>query len=677
MKKKLLCCSIAMCFPLAIPGAVHAAQDERVFTLGQITVTGRPDDASQAVGTSTISREQMDEFGREDLLDALDLLPGVSISPGSGSRNEGNFRIRGYDSWRVPLMMDGIRLYLPYDNRIDIGRFLTPDLSEIQVSKGYVSVLNGPGGMGGAINLVTRKPVKTFEAEGRVSMLLGEGGQRGGMTYYANVGGKQQDWYWQASFEQRDIDHWRMSRDYKSTSMENGGDRNRSDSDDKRLNLKLGYTPNGTDEYSINFVKQEGEKSAILSTRPGNRDRDWDWPKWDVWSLYWLSHTQLSDTTYLKTKAYYNQFDNELMMHNFDTLSTYDDTSYGLSLEAGTTWFTRNTLKAAVHYRNDQHTGQDKEYSPFFLAPKQDAEEETWSFGLENTFHATSRLDLIAGVSYDTRDTKKVEQFSKGQNPEFFEYETKDKSAWNYQGAVVYRYSDSGRLNFSASRRISMPTMFHRFSSRFGGATSNPGLKPEKAMNFELALSDRIGDGWFGEIAFFHNEIDDLMQGVDIEYPAGSGRFYTQNQNVGKGSFKGVELSLNGFIEPTLEVGGNYTYTHSDIDLDRTAVNSTLTRNEIPRHAGMLYAKWTPTAQLSVMPYIESASSRWSPHIMSGNADVKTGSYTLANLRVGYQVTSDLDVSLTARNLFDKNYELKHSYPEEGRNFMLTARIRY
>ena len=41
--------------------------------------------------------------------------------------------------------MDGVRIYLPYDNRLDFNRFLTPDLSEIQVEKGYVSVLNGPG----------------------------------------------------------------------------------------------------------------------------------------------------------------------------------------------------------------------------------------------------------------------------------------------------------------------------------------------------------------------------------------------------------------------------------------------------------------------------------------------------------------------------------------------------
>ena len=55
----------------------------------------------------------------------------------------------------VPLYMDGVRIYLPADNRLDMNRFLTPDLAEIQVAKGYVSVLNGPGGEGGAINIVS------------------------------------------------------------------------------------------------------------------------------------------------------------------------------------------------------------------------------------------------------------------------------------------------------------------------------------------------------------------------------------------------------------------------------------------------------------------------------------------------------------------------------------------
>ena len=58
-----------------------------------------------------------------------------------------NLYVRGFDRWRVPLYIDGVRVYLPYDNRLDLGRFLTVDISEVQIAKGYASVLDGPGGL--------------------------------------------------------------------------------------------------------------------------------------------------------------------------------------------------------------------------------------------------------------------------------------------------------------------------------------------------------------------------------------------------------------------------------------------------------------------------------------------------------------------------------------------------
>ena len=85
--------------------------------------------------------------------------------------------MRGFGRWQVPLSIDGIRIYLPADNRLDFNRFLTQDLAEIEVQKGYVSVLDGPGGMGGAINLITRKPTEPFEAEFRAGCGRGRGGR--------------------------------------------------------------------------------------------------------------------------------------------------------------------------------------------------------------------------------------------------------------------------------------------------------------------------------------------------------------------------------------------------------------------------------------------------------------------------------------------------------------------
>ena len=63
-------------------------------------------------------------------------------------------------------MLDGVRIYLPADNRLDFARFLTADIAAVQVQKGYASVLDGPGAMGGAINLVTRNAGQAVRIRG-------------------------------------------------------------------------------------------------------------------------------------------------------------------------------------------------------------------------------------------------------------------------------------------------------------------------------------------------------------------------------------------------------------------------------------------------------------------------------------------------------------------------------
>lgn len=721
-KKKLVVISGCLLSMVGTVSSTNAAEGSNVFTLGEIAVTGNRD-AESPLGTATLDREQLWDFSKNGLTDALNLIPGVATTAvaGPGRRNESDISLRGLDRTRVPLTIDGIRLFLPADNRIDFSRFLTTDLSAIQVAKGYVSVINGPDGMGGAINLVTRKPVKDFEGEIRYSALLGEGGQYDGDIWYANLGGKQEKFYWQASLQQRDIEGWRLSRDYKSDlpttapNYQGGGMRNFSDSNDWRGSIKIGFTPNATDEYSLNYSKQSGEKHRAPPVRgcddamgvntttcaPGNV-RLWDWPVWDTSSLYFLSNTQLDAKIYVKTRFYYNTFDNRLDFYTvapgggnrLDTVansSIYDDNAKGFSIELGTHHLAQQTLKASVHYRRDEHTEWNtNRVSNGPVAgnnnppePKQKTVEDIWSFALEDTWHVSPTVDLVGGISRDMRGSKQAEEFNQqgvGQPSTLYKLPVKDTNATNYQAAAIWRYQPGGKAHFSVSDRVRFSTIFERFSGRFGSAVSNPGLDPERSRNYELGIEDNLARGVRGTAAVFHNRIKDYIQAVPnaVFVPGVGGGFFNQNQNVGEATIKGLELGVVASVMPTLEVGGNYTW----IDAEVSPPPGTTTQYPYlatPKNKGFFYAKWTPTEKWNIVPSYEVTDRRWSSQLngVPGPRYVGTGSYDLLNLKVDYKIVRDWTVSFAANNLLDKHYELSAGYPSQGRNFLLSSRYQF
>ncbi|MFA6141525.1 MAG: TonB-dependent receptor plug domain-containing protein, partial [Hyphomicrobium sp.] len=239
-----------------------------IYTLGQLDL----------IGGSTITNEAMWTFNKNTVDQALNIVPGVSVQQSGNSRNERDIQVRGFDRFRVPLYMDGVRMYLPADNRLDFNRFLTTDIAEIQVQKGYVSVLNGPGGLGGAINLVSRKPTKEIELEGRIGAVFdGDLGSMGQWSSYAFAGTRQKGYYAQVSGTRVEQDHFDMSGDFKQSAgvcnpgascqgypYEDGGARDHSNSDDWRINTKVGITPNATDEYSINYTTQANNRGSPL-----------------------------------------------------------------------------------------------------------------------------------------------------------------------------------------------------------------------------------------------------------------------------------------------------------------------------------------------------------------------------------------------------------------------------
>ncbi len=669
--------------------AASAESENDAFALGQIIVTGQRADGV-AISGSTLGKEAIYTFNRNTLDEAVSLMPGVSASNSGGSRNERLIFVRGFDRFQVPLSIDGIRVYLPADNRLDYGRFLTPDIAEVQVAKGYASVLDGPGAMGGAVNLVTRTPSEPLEAEARGTLNLGNDAEYTGYNVFALLGSRHDKWYAQASFARNFQDHWDMADGYTpaSGSAEDGGERDFSRSEDWRLNAKIGFTPNATDEYSLSYTRQEGSKNAPLHvTDPTATQRNWTWPYWNIDSIYFLSRTALGDRATLKTRFYRNGFDNLLSAFDDATQTTqtkgrafnsyYADTAWGGSAQLDVTISSADRLSVAAHYRRDKHVEWQQGFPGGETEPRQASIESTYSVAAENRLEISPSLALTAGASFDWRDIKQAEDYANGA---FVEYPLHNGSAFNAQGQLTWAPERDTSLHASVSSRARFPSLFERFSSRFGGAVSNPNLKAERATSYEIGGSHDFG-AIRAEGAAFYSHLNDVIVSFPFIYttctpatpPVCTDNAVTQSRNLGSGNYYGAELALTARLGTMLSLGGNYTYTHRDL---KDPSNAAFEPTGVPTHKAFLWADWSPLADLHILPNADIASARWTVNT-AGTLYYRTGSYALANLTVNYELTDGIEIGVGARNLFDAYYALTDGFPEPGRSVFASARARF
>jgi iron complex outermembrane receptor protein len=692
MKKKhcLRILAVVTAIGTVIPAFAEDKNDKNVFSLGEVLVTTPNLDAVPGT-VETIDQDKLRDFNRETVGRALNLLPGVTMTEG-GARNEQMITLRGFDLRQVPVFVDGIPVYVSYDGYLDLGRFNTFDLAAIEVAKGFSSVLFGPNTLGGAINLVSRRPTKLFEGDITTGMYFNRDFNYNGYHVDANAGGNHGTWYWQASASYLKKDQFQLSDDFRPERTQFSGDRNNSDQHDRKINLKFGITPNITDEYSLNVISQRGEKGTpeyagkMPTTGPNAvSNRYWRWPYWDKDSVYFASNTAIGEKSYIKFRAYYDSFKNSI--DNYDSTysflaskpfysSRYDDYTYGASGEFGTKLTESNTLKFAAHIKEDIH----REYNYVsnnagtkrFKTPTLRDKDQTTSFGIEDTQRFGDKLDLVAGVSRDERNTRQAENYvsAPGGNLGTVQPFQKDNaSAWNPQIGLFYHLSPTDEVHASVSRKSRFPTIKDRYSYRLGTAIPNAALDAEKSTNYELGGSSMLTGRTRISGSIFYDDIRDMIQNVTIvPTPAGCSSPCSQMQNIGHVRTSGLELSIDSSLTDTLNIGANYTV------LSRTnETNSSIRFTDVPRQKLFTYTKWQVTEPFSVLGSVEADSSRYS----STTGAQVAGGFGIANLKGIYRFNQSWSAEAGVNNLFDRNYELIEGYPMEGRNFFVNATFKF
>jgi iron complex outermembrane recepter protein len=660
----LLMMLVAITMPVdAEETAPDDAETTGVFTLGEVVVTAQGE--TQMGSVDRVDEETMREFNRDDLTEALDLMPGVTVSR-TGARNERTVQVRGFDVKRVPLFMDGIPIYVMYDGYSDLGRFTTFDVSQIEVSKGAASVLYGFNTLGGAINVVTKRPEKPIEANAGVGLASGDT-----TTAYANIGSNLGKWYLQGGASYSDRDYYKLSDDFEPTETEDGDKRDNAYQTDKKISFKVGFRPTGDDEYAISYSKQEGEKGNPVYTGYDDtqRTRYWQWPQWDKESYYLNSKTGIGDQCYVKTRAYYDKYDNSLFAYDDDTYSTqnnrsafkswYNDDTYGGSVELGTTLLNRNDLKAALHYKRDRHQEHDND------EPKRTFRDEYYSIGVEDTVSVIEKLSARVGASYDWQKALEAEDYDSDTGI-ISDQETKDASAFNPQAGLFYDFSDASSAYLTVARKSRFATMKDRYSYRFGTTLPNPDLDPEIAVNYDLGFETALDRVTFGGALFF-SDIKDYIQLATIPDPDDATATIQQNQNIGNVQIYGVEASLTVRITDNLRGGVNYTYT----DWDNRSNDDKLI--DIPEHKFVAYAIYSLFDRLDLSADSTTYSGRYS----SSNGVRETDTFTVLNAKAALSLIGGLAVEAGVNNLLDENYEIEEGYPEEGINYFTNLTYKF
>ncbi|MBP1623596.1 MAG: hypothetical protein H6Q07_1616 [Acidobacteria bacterium] len=676
----------------ALQDAIEAILKEdpnQSFELGVTEISVTAETSPLAPVTDSVDQTEIYNLHATNVTQALQNLPGVSIDHKS-SRNQSGVMIRGFDTRQVGIYLDNIPVYVPYDGYADISRFLASDIYTIEVAKGYSSPLLGPGGLGGAINLVTKQPEKKLEGDGSVGR-----GSGGLLETGFHLGSHWQKFFVRGGMDWLQSDHFPLSGDFERNSLQPTYERVNSDQRDIRYNGRVGYTPNDQDQYVFTYNKQKSDYGAppYAGNDPqNNKVKYWDWAYWNRDSYYFNSNTHLGESSSLKVRAFWDTYPNRLNMFNDSTFSSqlgqgsseYDDHSKGLAAEFSLRMFPRHAIGISTSFKDDVHTERsinvDKK-GKVTVEPWREDGDEILSFGVQDAITLSSKLYAIVGFSADhmnatnantiDKNTNTIVPFNCGSttNPETCEL----LHAWAYNplASISYSVAKTGTLFFSFAMKSHFPTLKDRYSYKNGQAVPSPTLQPEHTRNYNLGYSHAFSFNTMIQLELFRSDVYDAIQNATIpaefpdQCPSLSSTTCRKALNVAKELHQGVEFTIRSTPLRRLSIDANYTYLQRSIDGPPNMLGVYPTGT--PKHKTFATAGLQLPCEILLL-----ASVRYESGTVNTNDSgliVPASKFATADLGGVITIKDAADIQAGVKNLFDRNYNYQEGFPEAGRTW--------
>lgn len=499
--------------------AADEKKAQEVKITEEILVVGKAP-KTQPVSTVTVITTALISANKPlDLAEAIRYAPGVLVQ--SGNKNEFTLKLRGMDSRRIVLLIDGVPSYEPYYGSFDLKTVSASGLESVQITKGPSSVLYGPNTLAGIVNVMTLRPgedpylsVQGSFGENKTRNVVLDGGFRLSRFAFSGVVGYQDsDGFTYPDPETGEKTEW-MNTDYRRFN----------------LNAKAYYTPNDDTEIMVNGGIYQSDY-GMPPAAGIQKARYWYFKNWDRYALNAGGYTRLAEGINLRFRAFYVNYRNTLDQFKDKAMTsrqfegTFDNYVYGAFALSEFALSSSNTLKASLNFQKDLARIQDDVGLPF-----DEYDQATFSAAVEDHLSLGDKWKVIGGLSFDL-----ISKYSGGTY-----------NRLNPMIGLKFTPNDTLDMHLSFSQKSRLPNMRALYSPSSG----NPDLLSEMGTNVEGGFTwdgpVRISGSVF--IYRFKNMID------SITLSDGTKRYW----NVGKARIDGFEIQVRksiGWLEGSL----NYT----------------------------------------------------------------------------------------------------------------------
>ncbi|WP_051221580.1 TonB-dependent receptor domain-containing protein [Neptunomonas japonica] len=628
---------------LAVAAIVFAQSATVLAEDNKLTITGQ----SSAVD-SIINQDSLDNFQAADLEDVFQHNPDVSV--GGGFSTGQKIYVRGIEDTNLNISIDGAQQagYLfHHQGRVSIEPEL---LKQVEVQAGAGLATDGPGALGGAIRFITKDPEDLLRKGEKFGGLvkLGYFDNSNGVKLHSSLFGRlSDDISILASLTQQDA-----GNTVDGEGNEQGNTKSKINSGLIKVVGQL--SEDETLRFSYDFRYDDGTRNV----RPHFITAGWNQANKqeshrDTANLQY-NLNPAGDKVDLQANLYYTK----AYISQKPSGSTRDGAgvkSIGFDLR-NTQQIDNHSLTYGTDFRRD--TGY---YINSSTPGFQDEVLNVAGLYAQDQIALTEKLTLNTGLRYDYYDIDD----NTGQT-----FKTKGLSP---NIGLNYAVNQALDIHGGYARALRGVNVKEAYLLNF--ATNDPNRKAEKADNFELGFDyskNRISFGATAYVSHINNAVTRVSRSV--------------YGNEGDVENKGVTAYV-GYNWDNTDLHLGYSYNRPEIDgkpLDDgdmaigTAVGDTL------------------TASVTHMLPEKNLEFGWSSQVVQRLTDVPSGRSEKAGYAVhdAYakwypQGNEDLAVTLTVKNMFDKQYLSHASYgvstssgqviglPEAGRDIRLTLAARF